>query len=121
MQNEVPLPQEVVEAYPLLTGDTMEYVGRFTPKVPITPDRIYDVYHDSGSDRTLTHVTTDYPDPVHDSEELRSISGYRFEDIITPNAKDDTIAIVDNDELDGGFFVRVGDIYHYVANTEKAS
>ncbi len=121
MQNEVPLPQEVLEAYPLITGSDVEYVGRFTPKVPIAPDRIYDIYKDGNNDRMLTHITTDYPDPMHDSDELRGISGYSFIDIVAPNAESRTIEIVDNDEMNEEFFVKVGDIYHYVANTQHKS
>lgn len=120
MQSKLPLPQMVTEAYPLLTGDTVKYIGRFAPKVPISPDHIYDVYRDVDSDILLTHVTTDYPDPIHDSEELRDISeGYSFKDIVAPNSKkDDNIQMVDNDDFNEEFFVREGNIYHYVANTQ---
>lgn len=117
MQNEVSLPQEVLEAYQLFVSDEIQFAKRVLS--PLHPDVIYDVYTNSTSSKLVTHVSTDYPDPVHDSEELRRISGYSFKDIITPNAKDNTIAIVDNDELDGGFFVKIGNVYHYVANTEK--
>ena len=119
MQKEAPLPQKIIEAYPLLIGNNVEYVGCFTPKVPTVPDRTYDVYHDSGSDRILTHITSDYPDPIHDSEELQSISGYRFENIIKPNANDEIITITNNDDPNEEFFVKIGDIYHYVVNTEE--
>lgn len=121
MDNESLLPQVVTEAYPVLVGDTVRYVGRFTPKVPAVPDRIYDVYNDTANGRLLTHVTTDYPDPAHDSDELRGISedAYAFESILVPNSVDDTINIVDNDDFEEEFFVKDENTYHYVANTES--
>lgn len=123
MDNESLLPQIVIEAYPALIGDKVRYVGRFTPKVPIVPDRIYDVYNDTANDRLLTHVITDYPDPKHDSDELRGISekSYTFKDILTPNSVDNIIEIVDNDDFEEEFFVKDGNIYHYVASTESHS
>lgn len=121
MDNESLLPQTVIEAYPSLVSDKVKYVGRFTPKVPVVPDRIYDVYNDAENGRFLTHVKTDYPDPVHDSEELRKISegGYVFKDIVTPNSAGGTISIADNDDYVEEFFIRDGTIYHYLANTER--
>ena len=121
MNNESPLPQTVVESYPALAGDKVRYVGRFTPKIPAVPDRIYDVYNDTANGRLLTHVTTDYPDPAHDSDELRGISedAYTFESILVPNSVDDTINIVDNDDFEEEFFIKDGNTYHYVANTES--
>ena len=121
MDNESLLPRIVTEAYPVLVGDTVRHVGRFTPKVPAVPDRIYDVYNDTASGRLLTHVTADYPDPLHDSDELLGISEdtYTFESILAPNSVDGTINIVDNDDFEEEFFVKDGNTYHYVANTES--
>ncbi len=121
MNNELVLPRTVVEAYPLLLRDTIQYVGRFTSKVPATPDRIYDIYNDTTNNRLLAHVTTDHPDPIHDSEELRGISGgeYVFKDIVTPNSVDSTMKIVGNDDYIKEFFIKDGTMYHYVANTER--
>lgn len=121
MNNESLLPQTVIESYPVLAGEEVRYVGRFTPKIPIVPDRIYDVYSNTTNGKLLTHVTTDYPDPLHDSDELRGISedAYAFESILVPNSVDDTINIVDNDDFEEEFFIKDGNTYHYVANTES--
>ena len=121
MNNEPLLPQTVIESYPALAGEEFRYVGRFTPKIPIAPDRIYDVYNNTTNGKLLTHVTTDYPDPLHDSDELRGISedAYTFESILVPNSVDDTINIVDNDDFEEEFFIKDGNTYHYVANTES--
>jgi hypothetical protein len=123
MDNESLLPQIVREAYPVLVGDKVRYVGRFTPKIPAVPDRIYDVYNDTTNGRLLTHVTADYPDPIHDSDELRGISedAYTFKNILAPNSVDGTINIVDNDDFEEEFFVKDGNTYHYIANTESHS
>lgn len=121
MDNESLLPQIVTEAYPVLVGDKVKYVGRFTPKVPVVPDHIYDVYSDTESGRFLTHVKTDHPDPAHDSEELRKISEgeYVFKDIVAPNSAGSTISLADNDDYLEEFFIRDGTMYHYVADTES--
>ena len=118
MRDKQPLSQEVAKAYSLLISDSVTHIGRFTSKIPISPDRIYDIYRDVGNNKLFTHVTTDHPDPIRDSRELQSISGYyNFEDIIAPDSKDRHIRIVDNEEFAEEFFIKKGDTYHYLAST----
>lgn len=120
--NQKPLlPQVVIEAYPQLVVSDLEHIGRFTPKVPVSPDRIYDIYKSATNNTLLTHVTADYPDPLHDASELVSISsGYGFKELITPGDNNSTISVVDNDDMTAQFFVKDNSTYHYVAITEYA-
>ena len=119
MNHEPVVSVGVIEAYPQLTAENMKYIGRFTPEVPISPDRIYDVYGDAESNSYITHVTTDYPDPLHDAAEFANISGgYGFKQLIVPSIEGGTIAIVNNDDISEEFFVKDASIYHYVAIAE---
>ena len=122
MDNKPLLPQIVAKSFPVLTGDKVSYIGKFTPEVPITPDCIYNVYNDIANSRLLTHVAIDYPDPVYDSKTLQEISdkAYTFTGLLVPNSANDIIDIVNNDDFEKEFFVKDESIfYHYVAITES--
>ena len=119
MNDKLPLPQEVILAYPLLTDDSMKYAGGFTPDIPAVPDRIYDLYKSVNAEKMIAHIAADYPDPARDSKELQDISGYEFINIVVPGVQDKHVDIVDSDDMNDDFFTKVGDTYHYVANIYK--
>lgn len=117
MKNE-PSLQTIRDAYPFLVAESVRFVGRFNSAVPEVPDRTYDVYM-AENGTLVTHVITDHPDPMNDSEEFRSMSkGYSFRDIITPGVTSGSIEIVDNDDFCENFFLKDGDTYHYLVNTD---
>ncbi len=72
----------------------------------------------------LALVATDYADPYNQSYELKSISGsygFEFDSLQKPFSKSgETIGILENDDMDGNFFVTAPykkyKLYYYVAN-----
>lgn len=121
VQNESLPPKIVSESFPLLTGDTIKHIDKIL--LLSHPDIEYDIYIDERNNRLFTHVATDHPDPKRDGEQLQVASegSYSFKDIVTPGSEEKTISIVDNDDFKEEFFIKDGNIYHYVANTESYS
>ena len=112
MNNKI--PEIVSEAFPILTDAV--FIGRPTP----LPDTTFNIYVKNSKDY-IALVTTDYADPLDQSQELKKISGqYEFSNLIKPYSQDATVAILEHDEMDGDFFVTVPHknykLYYYLAN-----
>lgn len=63
-------------------------------------------------------VTTDYADPLAQSQELKDISGqhkFEFDYLLKPYDNSHAIEVLDHDEMAGDFFVYIGQTYFYVA------
>lgn len=111
---EPQLPKEVIDAYPLLIGGTLQHTERVLS--PLHPDIAFNIYTDTSNNSLFIHVATDHPDPLRDSKELfRASQKYSFGLIVTPFANQETIKVADSDELEGNFFIKEGITYHYVA------
>lgn len=126
MSNSISTPKPVLDAFPVLSDAT--FVKRLASPVPLVPDTTFDIFVTLSQD-FLCLVTTDYPDPEHQSLELKSISGdYEFEfiNLLKPGGKgDETVKILEHDDMDGDFLIylpyakyRLG---YYVANVQVHS
>ncbi len=115
MKNYENIPDTAKEAFPLISGAT--FVERF-----ILPDTTFDIYKDT--EDFIALVTTDYADPQHQSRELKNISGqnkFEFINLIKPYSDTgETIEVLDNDDMEGDFFVIIPHknyhLYCYLAN-----
>lgn len=116
MKNYENIPDTVKEAFPLISDAT--FVERFT-----LPDTTFDICSKDTED-FIALVTTDYADPQHQSQELKSISGqnkFEFINLVKPYIDgSQTIAILEHDDMEGDFFTAVPyknyKLYYYLAN-----
>jgi len=121
MKNNEDIPDTAKEAFPIISGAT--FVGRLASPVPLIPDTTFDIYVKDAKD-FIALITTDYANPQHQSEELKSISGqneFEFTDLIKPYSNSgETIEVQDNDDMRGDFFTTVShkeyQLYQYLAN-----
>lgn len=121
MNNNSDRPKVVDEAFPVLSDAI--FVRQLASPIPLVSDTTFDVYIKDSSDY-IALVATDYADPLHQSQELKSISGqyeFEFSSLVRPYAKDgSTIGVLENDEMDGDFFVTAPyknyKLYYYLAN-----
>jgi hypothetical protein len=119
MNNNINLPEIVLRAFPVLTDAI--YIRRLAALVPLVPDTTFDIFMlDSG--KIITLVSTDYADPRYQSMELKNASGnYQFEfmNLIKPYRKtNDTLKILDHDDMVDNFLVNENTTYYYIANTK---
>lgn len=121
MHGESLPPKIILEFFSLFEADTIKHLDKILPSSH--PDVTYNVYIDESNNRLFTHVMTDHPDPRQDSKDLQraSMGRYRFQDIVIPGMEANSLSIVDNDDFDDDFFVKEGNTYHYIANTESLS
>lgn len=124
MSKDITIPEVVLGAFPALSEAT--FVRRLASPVPAAPDTTFDIFATT-SQGFLCLVTTDYPDPAHQSLELKDISGeseFEFTDLLKPNSKaGETINILENDEMGIDFIIylpygkyRLG---YYVAHIQE--
>ena len=114
--NNENIPDIAKEAFPLISGAT--FMERFT-----LPDTTFNIYS-KDTEGYIALVTTDYADPQHQSQELKSISGqneFEFTNLIKPYGTDtDTVAVLEHDDMEGDFFTTVPyknyKLYYYLAN-----
>lgn len=66
-------------------------------------------------DELYALITADYPDPLHDSGQLRLLSKqeYSFSNVITPAGKIVSAEDIDSDKFSGSFFVKMDLMYYY--------
>lgn len=119
MNNDI--PEIVSEAFPVLARAV--FARQLASPVPLSPDTTFDIYYIKESDGFMALVTTDYPDPMGQSLELKRISGqyeFEFSNLIMPHDNDKTTPVLENDDMDGYFLVSVPYkkyyLYYYVAN-----
>lgn len=117
----ITIPQNVMDAFPVLSSAS--YIRRFASLVPLCPDTVFDIFAvETGEYFAL--VTTDYPDPQYQSEELRAISGdymFEFVDLKKPHSDNETITILPNDDIEVDFTVKQEPsyYYYYIADTRQ--
>lgn len=114
------LPGIVREAFPAIVEAV--FVRQLASPVPLVPDTTFDIYIE-GSKDYIALVTTDYADPLDQSQELKKISGqyeFEFSNLIKPYGQDGIVTILEHDEMDGDFFVTTPhknyNLYYYLAN-----
>lgn len=125
MANNEKIPATVKQAFPLLSDTT--FVRQFASLVPLAPDTTFDIYINS-SESFMALIATDYADPHHQSQELKSVSGqhgFEFSNLVKPFARDgDTVEVLEHDNMEGDFFVTApyGDYsrYYYLANLKHS-
>ncbi len=121
MKNNEDIPQVAIEAFPVISDAT--FVRRLTSPIPLVPDTIFNIYIKNTED-FIALVITDYANPQHQSIELKNISGqygFEFINLVKPyNNSGETIEVLDNDEMEGSFFVTAPHqkyrLYYYLAN-----
>jgi len=121
MSTDTNIPTIVLEAFPVLSEAT--FTRQLSSPVPLIPDTIFDIYA-KGSQEFVVLVTTDYADPLVQSQELKDISGQHqleFVNLVEPYGKNgETLDIFEHDEMDGNFFVTAPyenyKRYYYLAN-----
>jgi hypothetical protein len=119
MSNTTNIPHSALKAFPLLHGAT--FTQRLSAPVPLVPDTVFDIFKDN-SGCLFTLVTTDYPDPLDQSEELKEISNlFEFMDLVKPYRNSERGVILEHDDMDGTFVIAEGNAYYYLASTRNLS
>lgn len=113
------MPDFILKAFSILGNAT--YVRQFASIVPLYPDTTFHLFGSKGG--YLVLVMTDYPDPTHQSEELKQISGeyaFEFTKLVKPYANNEHIEIKENDKMLDDPTVQDTDSYYrfYVAETK---
>jgi hypothetical protein len=101
----ITIPDFITQAFPILKEAT--YVREFASFITLYPDATYYLFQTT-SNQSLILVAIDYPDPIDESRQVKSLSGkfeFEFTHLIKPYANDQHIAIRDNDEIEEMFFI----------------
>lgn len=101
----IAIPDFITQAFPMLKEAT--YVREFASFVTLYPDAVYYLFQTS-SNQPLILVAIDYPDPIDESQQVKSLSGgfvFEFAHLIKPYANDQHIEIRSNDDMDDSFFI----------------
>ena len=101
----IAIPDFITQAFPMLKEAT--YVREFASFVTLYPDAVYYLFQTS-SNQPLILVAIDYPDPLDESRQVKSLSGgfeFEFAHLIKPYANDQRIEIRLNDNMDDSFFI----------------
>lgn len=115
MIENVNVPAPVAKAFPKLTSTT--FVRRLASPVPLAPDTTFDIFI-AEMGHFLVLVTTDYVDPLAQSQELKKLSEqheFEFDHLIKPYDNDRIIEILEHDEMDDNFCVSIENTYFYAA------
>lgn len=110
----IAIPDFITQAFPILKEAT--YVREFASFITLYPDAVYYLFQTT-SNQSLILVAIDYPDPIDESRQVKSLSGgfeFEFIHLIKPYANDQHIEIYPNDDMDEMFSVPdPGSYYHY--------
>ena len=113
----IAIPDFIAQAFPMLKEAT--YVREFASFVTLYPDAVYYLFQTT-SNQSLILVAIDYPDPIDESRQVKSLSGgfeFEFAHLIKPYVNDQHIEILLNDDMDEMFSVPDPDNYfrYYLA------
>ena len=100
----IAIPDFITQAFPVLKEAT--YVREFASLITLYPDAVYYLFQ-TISNQPLILVAIDYPDPIDESRQVKSLSGgveFEFAHLIKPYANDQHIEIRPNDDMDDSFF-----------------
>ena len=110
----IAIPDFITQAFPILKEST--YVREFASFIALYPDAVYYLFH-TASNQSLILVAIDYPEPIDESQQVKSLSGgfeFEFIHLIKPYANDQYIEIRPNDDMDDSFFIPdPKSYYHY--------
>lgn len=101
----IAIPDFITQAFPVLKEAT--YVREFASLITLYPDAVYYLFQ-TISNQPLILVAIDYPDPIDESRQVKSLSGgfeFEFAHLIKPYANDQHIEIRPNDDMDDSFFI----------------
>ena len=99
----IAMPDFITQAFPILKEAT--YVREFASFITLYPDAVYYLFQ-TASNQSLILVAIDYPDPIDESRQVKSLSGeFEFTHLIKPYANDQHIEIRSNDDMDDNFFI----------------
>ena len=101
----IAIPDFITQAFPILKEAT--YVREFASFITLYPDADYYLFQ-IASNQSLILVAIDYPDPIDESIQVKSLSGrfeFEFTHLIKPYANDQHIEIRPNDDMDDSFFI----------------
>ena len=107
MKNSISIviPDFITQAFPVLKEST--YIREFASFITLYPDAVYYLLQ-TASGQSLILVAIDYPDPIDESQQVKSLSGgfeFEFAHLINPYANDQHIEIRPNDDMDDSFFI----------------
>ena len=83
------------------------YVREFASFITLYPDAVYYLFQ-TASGQSLILVAIDYPDPIDESQQVKSLSGgfeFEFAHLIKPYANDQYIEVRPNDDMYDSFFI----------------
>ena len=101
----IAIPDFIAQAFPILKEAT--YVREFASFITLYPDADYYLLQ-IASNQSLILVAIDYPDPIDESIQVKSLSGgfeFEFAHLIKPYANDQYIEVHTNDDMDDSFFI----------------
>ena len=115
MKNSISIviPDFITQAFPVLKEAT--YVREFASFITLYPDAVYYLFQ-TASNQSLILIAIDYPDPIDESRQVKSLSGgfeFEFAHLINPYANDQYIEIRSNDDMDEMFSVPDPDSYYH--------
>ena len=109
----IAIPDFIAQAFPILKEAT--YIREFASFITLYPDAVYYLFQTT-SGQSLILVAIDYPDPIDESQQVKSLSGrfeFEFAHLIKPYANDQRIEIRPNDNMDEMFSVPDPDSYYH--------
>lgn len=101
----IAIPDFITQAFPMLKEAT--YVREFASFITLYPDAVYYLFQ-TASGQSFILVAIDYPDPIDESQQVKSLSGgfeFEFAHLIKPYANDRHIEIRPNDDIGDSFFI----------------
>ena len=118
----IAIPDFIAQAFPILKEAT--YVREFASFITLYPDAVYYLFQTT-SNQSLILVAIDYPDPIDESRQVKSLSGgfeFEFTHLIKPYANDRCLKICPNDEVEELFFVSDpnGHCCYYLAAAKRS-
>ena len=117
----IAIPDFITQAFPILNEAT--YVREFASFITLYPDAVYYLFQTTAG-QSLILVAIDYPDPIDESRQVKSLSGefgFEFIHLIKPYANDRHLKICPNDEVEELFFVSDpnGRCHYYLAAVKQ--
>lgn len=101
----IAIPDFITQAFPILKEAT--YIREFASFITLYPDSVYYLFQ-TASGQSLILVAIDYPDPIDESQQVKSLSGgfeFEFIHLIKPYINDQYIEVRPNDYMDDSFFI----------------
>ena len=89
----ITIPDFITQAFPMLKEAI--YVREFASFITLYPDAVYYIFQTTAG-QSLILVAIDYPDPIDESQQVKSLSGgfeFEFAYLIKPYANDQRIEV----------------------------